>query len=143
MWNFPLFPEQASSNAVRVDSLFFFELAIVFFFTTLICVLILSFAARYRAGVERQPLSPPLSSRRLEVIWIGIPLTLSLVMYVWATVLFFDLYEPPGDAFEISVVGKQWMWYLQHPEGRAEINELHVPIGQACQAYHDLTRRHP
>ena len=59
MWNFPLFPEQASSNAVRVDSLFFFELAIVFFFTTLICVLILSFAARYRAGSNVQPLSPP------------------------------------------------------------------------------------
>jgi cytochrome c oxidase subunit 2 len=130
MWNFPLFPEQASSNAERVDSLFFFELAIVFFFTTLICVLILSFAARYRAGSNVDRSHPPLSSRRLEVIWIGIPLTLSLVMYVWATVLFFDLYEPPGDAFEISVVGKQWMWYLQHPEGRAEINELHVPIGQ-------------
>ena len=144
MWNFPLFPEQASSNAERVDSLFLFELAIVFFFTTLICVLILSFAVRYRRRVEASTaLTPRSSSRRLEVIWIGIPLTLSLVMYVWATVLFFDLYEPPGDAFEISVVGKQWMWYLQHPEGRAEINELHVPIGQACQADHDLARRDP
>jgi cytochrome c oxidase subunit II len=130
MWNFPLFPEQASSNAERVDFLFLFELGIVFFFTTLICVLILCFAVRYRRGSKVDRSHPPLSSRRLEAIWIGIPLTLSLVMYVWATVLFFDLYEPPGDAFEISVVGKQWMWYLQHPEGRAEINELHVPIGQ-------------
>ena len=54
-------------------------------------------------------------------------------MFVWATVLFFELYEPPADAFEVSVVGKQWMWYLQHPEGRAEINELHVPLGQAVK----------
>ena len=54
-------------------------------------------------------------------------------MFVWATEVFFDLYEPPADAFEISVVGKQWMWYLQHPEGRAEINELHVPLGQAVK----------
>lgn len=133
MWNFPLFPEQASSNAERVDSLFFFELGIVFFFATLICVLILWFAVRYRRGSKVDRSRPPLSSRRLEVLWIGIPLILSLVMYVWATVLFFDLYVPPGDAFEISVVGKQWMWYLQHPEGRAEINELHVPIGQAVK----------
>ena len=113
-----------------MDSLFFFELGIVFFFATLICVLILWFAVRYRRGSKVDRSHPPLSSRRLEALWIGIPLILSLVMYAWATVLFFDLYEPPGDAFEISVVGKQWMWYLQHPEGRAEINELHVPIGQ-------------
>jgi cytochrome c oxidase subunit 2 len=130
MWNFPLFPEQASSNAERVDSLFLFELGIVLFFTTLICVLILFFAARYRRGSRVDRSHPPLSSRRLEAVWIGVPLILALVMYAWATVLFFDLYEPPGDAFQISVVGKQWMWYLQHPEGRAEINELHVPIGQ-------------
>ena len=130
MWNFPLFPEQASSNAVRVDSLFLFELGIVFFCATLICVLILCFAVRYRRGSNVDRSHPPTSSRRLEALWIGIPLALSLVMYVWATVLFFDLYEPPGDAFEVSVVGKQWMWHLQHPEGRAEINELHVPIGQ-------------
>jgi cytochrome c oxidase subunit 2 len=30
---------------------------------------------------------------------------------------------------EIFVVGKQWMWHLQHPEGPREINELHVPVG--------------
>jgi cytochrome c oxidase subunit 2 len=29
---------------------------------------------------------------------------------------------------EIYVVGKQWMWKVQHPEGVREINELHVPI---------------
>ena len=31
---------------------------------------------------------------------------------------------------EIFVVGKQWMWKLQHLEGRREINELHVPLGR-------------
>ena len=31
------------------------------------------------------------------------------------------------------MVGKQWMWKLQHLEGRREINELHVPLGQAVK----------
>jgi cytochrome c oxidase subunit 2 len=31
---------------------------------------------------------------------------------------------------QIYVVGKQWMWKVQHMEGRREINELHVPIGR-------------
>ena len=29
---------------------------------------------------------------------------------------------------EIFVVGKQWMWHLQHSEGPREINQLHVPV---------------
>jgi cytochrome c oxidase subunit 2 len=63
-------------------------------------------------------------------LWIGIPLLISLGMFVMATTAFFDQFEPPGDAFDIYVVGKQWMWYLQHPEGKREINELHVPLGR-------------
>ena len=38
--------------------------------------------------------------------------------------------RPPKDAVEIAVVGKQWMWKLQHPDGQREINELHVPVGR-------------
>ena len=57
MWNFPLFPEQASTIARRVDALYFFELGFVVFFTALICVLILTFAVRYRRGLEGRPLA--------------------------------------------------------------------------------------
>jgi cytochrome c oxidase subunit 2 len=31
------------------------------------------------------------------------------------------------------VVGKQWMWKIQHPEGVREINELHVPVGRTIK----------
>ena len=37
--------------------------------------------------------------------------------------------RPPAASTEIFVIGKQWMWHLQHPEGPREINELHVPVG--------------
>jgi cytochrome c oxidase subunit 2 len=30
----------------------------------------------------------------------------------------------------IFVVGKQWMWKAQHPDGRREIDELHLALGQ-------------
>ena len=36
----------------------------------------------------------------------------------------------PPTAMEIHVVGKQWMWKIQHPTGAREINELHVPVGR-------------
>lgn len=133
MWNFPLIPEQASSNAQRVDALCLFELGVVIFFSALICILIVAFAIRYRRGSRVNRSQPPLASTKMETAWVIIPLIISVVMYTWATLVFFDLYEPPGDAFEIAVVAKQWMWYLQHPEGRAEINELHIPLGQAVK----------
>jgi cytochrome c oxidase subunit 2 len=31
---------------------------------------------------------------------------------------------------EVYVVGKQWMWKIQHETGQREINELHVPVGR-------------
>ena len=36
---------------------------------------------------------------------------------------------------EIYVVGKQWMWKVQHPQGRRELNELHVPRGRPVKLW--------
>ncbi len=130
MWNFPLFPDQASTNAWHVDALSFFEFAIAAFFTTLIFILIVSFAVRYRRGSKVNRSNPPLMSKSLEVFWFGVPLVLGLIMFTWGALLFYRLYEPPADALEVYVVGKQWMWKTQHSEGRAEINELHIPLGR-------------
>ena len=44
--------------------------------------------------------------------------------------LYFSEYRPPAGALEVQVVAKQWMWKFQHPDGRREINTLHVPLGQ-------------
>jgi cytochrome c oxidase subunit II len=130
MWNFPLFPDQASTTAREVDALYFFELGVAGFFTALICVLIVTFAARYRQKAIVDRSNPPLASKFMEVLWIGVPFVLGMVMFVWGAIVFFRIYEPPGDALEVAVVAKQWMWYLQHAEGRSEINELHVPLGR-------------
>jgi len=130
MWNFPLFPEQASTNAWHVDALYLYEFLVAAFFTILIFLLIVAFAVRYRRGARVDRSHPPLAGRAVEVLWIGVPLLLELVMFVWATIVFYRIYEPPAGALEVYVVGKQWMWYTQHSEGRAEINELHVPLGR-------------
>ncbi len=133
MWNFPLFPDQASISARQVDALYFFELCMAAFFTILIFILIGSFAVRYRRGTQVDRSHPPVVSRWMEVIWIGVPLFLGLTMFTWGAILYVRDYEPPPGALEVYVVGKQWMWYVQHAEGRAEINELHVPLGQAIK----------
>jgi cytochrome c oxidase subunit 2 len=69
-------------------------------------------------------------SLTLELAWTFIPFVLSMVMFGWGAKVFFDLASPPANAMEVFVVGKQWMWKVQHPEGVREINELHVPVGR-------------
>jgi cytochrome c oxidase subunit 2 len=67
---------------------------------------------------------------QLEIGWTILPFVLSMVIFYWGAVLFIDLRRPPADSLEVFAVGKRWMWKMQHLEGRREINELHVPIGQ-------------
>ena len=116
--------------ATRVDTLFFFLVAVSVFFVALIFCLIVVFAVKYRRRAEDERPAPIEGNFWLEVVWSVIPLGLTMVMFVWGAIIYFDIFSPPNDALEISIVGRQWMWKAQHPEGQSEINELHVPLGQ-------------
>jgi len=59
-----------------------------------------------------------------------IPFLILMVMFAWGAKVFFVAFRPPSDAEEYFVVAKQWMWKFQHPQGKREINDLHVPVGQ-------------
>jgi len=47
--------------------------------------------------------------------------------------LYFRIYNPPTNAMNIYIVGKQWMWKAEHPGGQHEINALHIPINRPVQ----------
>jgi cytochrome c oxidase subunit 2 len=59
-----------------------------------------------------------------------IPFLISVVIFGWAAQVFFNIYRPPDHTLEIYATGKRWMWKFQHLDGKAEINELHVPTGR-------------
>jgi cytochrome c oxidase subunit 2 len=119
----------ASSMAGRVDLLFASMLLLTGAVAVGVCVAIVFFATRYRHGatVSRGTVERKLG---IELAWTIVPLALFIVIFAWAARDFVRLYEPPADALPIYVVAKQWMWKLQQPGGRREINELHVPLGQ-------------
>jgi cytochrome c oxidase subunit II len=134
MWSgMPLFPEQASTMAARVDALYFFLIAVTVFFSLLIAGLIVYYAVRYR---RRSPDAIGASIHgglALEVTWTVIPFIISMVIYFWGASVFFAMSRPPDETLNIYVVGKQWMWKFQHLDGQREINELHVPVGRAVK----------
>ena len=130
MWDFPLFPEQASTVAGKVDALYFALILLSAIFAVPISILIVYFAVKYRTGARVDRTHPPHASMKLELAWIVIPLALAMGIFVWASSLYLEISRPPARSLQIYVVGKQWMWKFQHPEGQREINELHVPVGQ-------------
>jgi cytochrome c oxidase subunit II len=127
---FKLIPEQASTMASDVDQLYWFIIGVTAFFGILVCVLVVYFAVRYRTDDPLKIGAPITGSIPLELAWSVIPFLISVVIFVWASQVFFDLYRPPDQTLEIYATGKRWMWKFQHLDGKAEINTLHVPVGR-------------
>lgn len=127
-----LFPREASTIAPYADALYFFLLLITIVGLTVVGTLIFGFAIRYRK--EKHPVAVQVEgSTLLEATWTIIPLALFLICFVWGALLYFRIYNPPTNAMNIYVVGKQWMWKAEHQGGQHEINALHVPIGRPVQ----------
>ena len=130
MHGFPLFPPSASTAAPRVDALFTGLMVMTVFFSALIFFAIAFFAIRYREGSKANRDNPRSESMPLELTWMIVPLCISFGFYFWATTLYTQTHVAPPGAVDIYVVGKQWMWKIQHQQGNREINELHVPMGR-------------
>jgi cytochrome c oxidase subunit 2 len=129
--NLPLIDVPASSIAGHVDALFFTLLVISLIFTALVGCMVAFLSIRYRRGRRVDRSRPAHHSTVLELSWSIGPMFLGLAMFVWSAKLFATMFGPaPKDAMEIFVIGKQWMWHLQHQNGIRENNELHIPVGR-------------
>jgi len=129
----PIFPTQASEMAGQVDLLYLGLTLISVFYLALIFVPMTFCLFKYRRGrpADRTPIR--LKTWKVEIIWTIIPAFMMLGLFGWAADLYYQMERPPASALEATVVGKQWMWKIQHAEGNREINELHVPAGRTIK----------
>ena len=116
--------------ATEMDLLYLFIAAVSAFFVVLVAALVVVFAIKFRRRHPDEVGADIHGSLILELSWTIVPFILAMIMFVWGADLFFRLARPPVDAMDIFVVGKQWMWKVQHPTGVREINQMHVPIGR-------------
>src|SRR5271156_3378125 len=130
--HFALFPPEASGIAPETDALYFFLVLISLVGMGLVLGLVVGFSVLYRK--ERNPEATQIEgSTLLEATWTLIPLALFMICFVWGALLYFRIYNPPTNAMNIYVVGKQWMWKAEHPGGQHEIDSLHIPINRQVQ----------
>jgi cytochrome c oxidase subunit 2 len=127
---FHLFPPGASTAAARYDVLFLALMLLLAAVAFGVAGSIVWLSIRYRKGSAADRRHAPTTGRRIELAWTGIPLLLFLGIFLWAARDYALLYREPPNAMPVFVVARQWMWKLEHANGRREIDELHVPLGQ-------------
>lgn len=128
-----LVPEQASTFAVEVD-LFYIALWLM----TIVFSIGVAAAAAYLMHKYKRQRDDQIGvdvhgAMILEITWTVIPFIMAMGIFLWGAKIYYEMYKDPRDAMEIFVTGKQWMFRAQHPDGRREINELHIPMGRRIQ----------
>lgn len=130
MFNFPLAPPAASNWAREHDLLFYTLTGLTVFFTLIVMIAVIGFATYYRAGRKVDRSRPMYENLKLELTWTIIPLIMAVTFFFFTANLFVRMKTPPKDAYEIFVIGKQWMWHAEHTSGVRENNTIHVPVGK-------------
>ena len=123
----------ASSNAPETDRLLWALLLMSCVVLALVFTLLLRYIVKYRATSPLDRGSVSQKTWRLEVGWTAATLVVFFGLFVWGADLYVRLFQPPQQALKIYVVGKQWMWKVEHAGGQREINALHVPLGRPVQ----------
>ena len=88
------------------------------------------FCFRFREGSKVVRSRKQIFSTTLELTWTIIPLLIFLFLFVLAGRQYAYMYSPPAHGLNVFVVGKQWMWKIEHEDGQREIDQLHVPVGE-------------
>jgi cytochrome c oxidase subunit 2 len=128
--NFPFAPQQASSISYFHDWVFYTLVALTAVFTVLVYGMVVFFAVRYRKGSKVNRHQAHHENIVLELAWTVVPTILGLIMFFVGAKLFIEMRTSPKDGEDVYVIGKQWMWHMQHSNGVRENNTLHVPVGR-------------
>jgi cytochrome c oxidase subunit 2 len=130
MKGLPFWPEGASTLSPEVDRLFIGLLIVSALVLILVFGLMTTFAVRYRRGSAADRDHRVKKSWHWEVSWTSATFLAFVGLFYWGADLYTRLLRPPPGTAELFVLGKQWMWKVEHPGGQSEIDELHVPVGR-------------
>ncbi len=129
MPTFLSFPEKASSLAGSVNILLLTMLAVGFIIA--IVIVLLAFSALLSGGEKEEKASASEKDRTVPKLWsLGVGVVI-LVFFLWSSVAYLNNIKAPDNAENVISVAKHWVWKFQHtPDGKGEIDELHVAVGK-------------
>jgi cytochrome c oxidase subunit 2 len=129
----PFWPRTAAVSGNIVNNLFIAELGLCTLIVLSVMGLMLNFIVRYRHGSSASRAHRVQATWHYEIAWTTATLLAFLALFIIGAIYYIELYKPPPADIELFVVGKQWMWKVQHHGGQREIDEVHVPVGKTVR----------
>ncbi|MCE9564664.1 MAG: cytochrome c oxidase subunit II [Planctomycetes bacterium] len=117
----PLIPVAASTMAYQFEYLFWYITIVTTVAGLGVYAALLYFCVACRRGNTTGSTPRILGSTRLELAWTIIPTIIFFTFFGWGAVVYTKAVHPPQDAMEVFVIGKQWMWKAQYPNGQRVI----------------------
>ena len=128
--NFPL--PQASTIAPSIDLLYDFIYWVSVIMLAATTIAMVYFAYRYRASNEPNREVPYIHGHAVFEWTLSLAMSvIFVVIFIWGLIGFNKIYAVPEGAYEINVIGQQWMWQFQYANGKTTTNELYVPRGRS------------
>ena len=127
-------PQQASEQAERVDALMWFVVWSSVAIFTLVAVVLVYSAWRFRAAPGDESDGPPVhGNTKLEIVWTVVPTLLLVVMAVWAYLVLADNEALASDRLVVDVTAQQFAWEFTYPDGEIGSGDLRVPVGRQVE----------
>src|SRR5580704_6063711 len=125
-----MMPPQGSAYAGEVD----FVYMGIFWLCTVMFIGIAGAAAWFSYRFRPGRVTPhDTHNTKLEVIWTVLPLILCIGIFFWGLNGWMKYAVAPGDAMEVQVTAKKWLWQFEYPDGTRTVNEIHVPANKAVK----------
>lgn len=126
-------PPQASTTAHEIDAVFYFVLWVSVAIFAIVVGFMVYYAFKYRRRSRADRPVDVEPNKWLELSWVVIPTLLVMVVFWWGMVSFLSAGIPPGNAYQVHVQARTWMWEFEYPNGKRSVGDLYVPVGHPVQ----------
>jgi cytochrome c oxidase subunit 2 len=121
----------ASNIAAKVDEAFIIVTAACVVLLIAVTAVMIFFAIRYNR--KRNPVATDVpETLTLEIVLTVVPTVIVLAMFYFGWVNFDYIRNPPKNAMQIDVTGRQWSWSFAYANGR-QTGVLNVPLGKPVE----------
>lgn len=126
----------AVTTTEAVDAVFLLIFGVAALMLVGITAAIIFFVVKYNRRRNPSPLPSPNYNIPLEAAWTILPTIIVMVLFWYGWSGYTTLRNVPADALPVKVVGRQWSWSFEYPNGRTS-DRLFVPAGRPVRL--DLT----
>jgi cytochrome c oxidase subunit 2 len=129
--NIQLLPEQASLQAIPIDSLFRFDFIAITILFSLIIGLLLYSIIFFRRRKDDDTDGPHIEGNtKLEVAWTLVPLGFVLFLAYYGSAILGKVEAPDPQPLRVEVIGSQWSWRFEYPDYGIISTDLVLPVNK-------------